>query len=216
MTDQVVDAGPVPAPRLRDILSADIRRLQRGFRRPEGRATPAYRVLSTLLSEKRGHQRYRMKVLYCPPPGLLWSSLPGDGSSASFVHGFYRRELWRERSPWARLRLLAALTLWPLVASSTMAWFTRLNGPAIARRTGKGCARQMFEQLYLAVAHDVLPPWYYMFELFDDAERRRAGEYLHRFETKGGLFRFVKRNRGGRHTPLENKLHFAAWCREHG
>src|SRR5207247_1650745 len=68
------------------------------------------------------------------------------------------------------------------------------------------------EQLWLAAAHDVLPPWYYIFELFDDAKRRRAGEYLHRFETKGGLLRFVKRNPGGARTPLSDKLAFAAWC----
>src|SRR5262249_40509767 len=104
----------------------------------------------------------------------------------------------------------------PFVTLATLAWFTALNGAAIARRTGKSRARQMLEQLHLAATRDVLPPWYYIFELFDDAARRRAAEYLHRFETKAGLFRFVKRNPAGRRTPLADRLGFARSCREHG
>jgi len=212
-----VDPDPSghPGPRIGDIFRADVGRLQRIFSRPEGRAGSLYRILSRLLYEKRGHQRYRMKILYAPPPGLLRCFLPGDGSSASFLHRFYCRELWRERGFWARFRLLAALPLWFPVSLATMVWFTWLDGDAIAKRTGKSPARQMLEQLRLAATSDVLPPWYYIFELYDDAARRRAGEYLHRFETKGGLFRFVKHNRGGPRTPLANKLEFAAWCRRH-
>jgi hypothetical protein len=210
------DASGARGPRIAEVLRADIGRLQRSFGRPGGRASAAYRILSWLLNEKRGHHRYRMKILYAPPPGLLWSFRPGDGSPATFLHRFYARELWRERGAWQRLCLLAALPLWPLASAGTLAWFTWLNGAAVARRTGKSRLRQAAEQLRLAAAYDVLPPWYYIFELYDDAARRRAGEYLHRFETKGGLFRWVKRNRGGQHTPLADKLAFAAWCRDRG
>jgi hypothetical protein len=206
---------PVAVPRLGDVLRADIGRLSRGFSRGEGRSTLAYRLLSALLYEKRGHQRYRMKILYCPPLGLVRGARPHDGSSASFLHAFYLRELWRERGVAARLRLLAALALWPFVTASTMVWFTWLNGAAVARRTGTTRSRQMLEQLRVAMAHDILPPWYYIFELFHPDLRARAPEYLHRFETKGGLFRYVKRNRGARRTPLADKLRFAARCREH-
>jgi len=205
-----------PGPRIAEVLRADIGQLQRSFGRPGGRASAAFRILSRLLNEKRGHRRYRMKILYAPPPGLLWSFLPGDGSSASFLHRFYCREIWRERGAWARLRLLAVLLLWPVASVGTMAWFTWLNGAAIARRTGKSRIRQVLEQLRLAGGYDVLPPWYYIFELYDDAARLRAREYLHRFETKGGLFRFVKRNQGGQRTPLADKLKFASWCRDWG
>lgn len=203
-------------PGLADVLRADLGRLRGGFSSPEGRSSRIFSVLTRLLDEKRS--RYEMRIIYCPPLNLLWSFLPGDGSPVSFVHKFYCREVWRERGLWARLRLLGALLfVWPVLTSLTMIWFTCLNGVAIKRRTGKGVGRQMVEQLYLAAAHAVLPPWYYMFDLFDDEKRALAAQYLHRFETKGGLFRFLKRTpRGSSRTPLRHKLLFDAWCRDHG
>jgi hypothetical protein len=212
---QTTNAPPAP-PSLGDVLRADIGELQRAFKRPGGRSSLAYRFLSALLFEKRGHLRYRMKILYCPPLGLLRGGRANDSSAAGLLHAFYLAELWRERSAWARLRLIAALCAWPAVTLATLAWFTWLDGDAIERRTGKSRARQVWEQLWLAAAHDVLPPWYYVFELFDDSKRQRAHEYLHRFETKGGLLRFVKRNHGGERTPLADKLEFSAWCAPHG
>ena len=157
-----------------------------------------------------------MRILYCPPLSLLWSFLPGDGSPASLLHKFYARAVWRERGPLARLRLLGALLVSPVVAVGMMGWVTWLNGAAIKRRSGKGILRQISEQLYLVVAHDVLPPWYYIFELFEDGKRRRARDYLHRFETKGGIFRFLKRTSRANRTPLSDKLLFAARCSDHG
>ncbi len=204
----------VAVPDLIDVLRADIGQLRRGFSSPQGRSSRLFLMLAKLLDEKRG--QYRMRILYCPPLSLLWSFLPGDGSPASELHKFYVREVWRERGVFARLRLLAALLLWPVVMLGMMAWVTWLNGRAIKRRTGKGIARQMVEQVSVAVAHDVLPPWYYIFELFEDGKRRRAGDYLHRFETKGGIFRFLKRTATATRTPLSDKLLFAARCREHG
>jgi Sugar-transfer associated ATP-grasp len=210
-----VRGGEVATPGLSDVLHADIGSLRRGFSRPEARASLLFRFLRGLLDEKRG-RRYQMRIVYCPPLPLLWSFLPGDGSVSSFLHHFYYREIWRERSPWARARLLAGMLVWPFVTLGTAAWFTWLNGAAIRRRCGKRSARQMGEEIYLAARYGVLPPWYYIFELFDEGKRRRAGHYLHRFETKGGIYRFLKRApRGAARTPLGNKLHFAAWCRAH-
>lgn len=205
-------------PLLADVLRADIARLMAAFALPEGRSTLVYRVLSALLQEKRGRKRYRMRILYCPPLGLLRPEGPRDGSAAAFLHRFWRREVWRERGGLARLRLLAALLAWPAVVGLTAAWFTALHGRTVARRTGKGRLRQLAEQLRLAAAHDVLPPWYYVFELFDPALARRAGSYLHRFETKGGILRFVREapRPGRERLTLSDKLRFADRCRERG
>ena len=205
----------VAVPGVLDLLRADIGRLQRGFSPPQARASRIFAFLAKVLDEKRGH--YEMRILYCPSPSLLWSALPGDGSTASFLHKFHSRAVWRERGTFARARLLAAFLIWPPLTAWTMAWFTCLNGRAIKRRTGKRIGRQMLEQLYLAAAHDVLPPWYYIFELFEDGKRRQAAGYLHRFETKGSIYRFLKRTpRDATRTPLGNKLHFAVWCHRHG
>jgi hypothetical protein len=217
--DQPRDAGPADAaaaiPGWRDLLRADLGRLQRGFSRPQARASRIFALLAKVLNEKRGH--YEMRILYCPSPSLLWSALPGDGSTASFLHKFHSRAVWRERGMLARARLLAAFLIWPPLTAAMMVWFTFLNGRAIQRRTGKRIGRQMVEQLSLAAAHDVLPPWYYIYELFDDDKRRQAAGYLHRFETKGSIYRFLKRTpRDATRTPLGNKLHFWRWCRRHG
>ncbi len=202
------------SPGLRDVLRADIGKLQRDFRTARGRASRVFGVLAKLLDEKRGS--YKMRIVYFPPLTLLWSFLPGDDSTASFLHKFYCRGVWRERGFVARLRLLAAFALWPIVIPGMVVWCTWLNAEAVERRVGKGAIRQAAEQLQLAATHAVLPPWYYIFELFEDDKRRRAGEYLHRFETKGGIHRFLKRAPKGARTPLRDKLRFAAWCRSHG
>jgi hypothetical protein len=202
-------------PRVRDLLHADICWLRPAFSTPEARSSRLFRLIAAVLSEKDA--RHEMRILYCPPLTLLWTFLPGNGSTASELHKFYCHEIWRERGGFARLQLLAGMLLWPIVTVGTMFWFTALNGSAIKRRCGKSIGRQMLAQLQVAALYAVLPPWYYMFELFDDQRRRQASEYLHRFETTGGIFRFLKRVPCGvTRTPLTNKLLFAQHCREHG
>jgi hypothetical protein len=95
-----------------------------------------------------------------------------------------------------------------------MAWFTALNGREIRRRSGKGILRQLYEQLQLSARHAILPPWYYMFELFDDERLARAGHYLRRDETKRGIYKMLKRRQTRRR--LHDKVRFANRCHEHG
>ena len=201
-----------------DLLRADLAKLHQAVSDAKDRPNRALGALIRLFTWSEKHGAYRTKIAYCPPLRLLWSFLPSDGSAAMFVHKSYEREVWRERGPWGRLRLLAAILLfWPAVTLGTMVWVTWLNGPVIRRRTGKGLLRQMAEQLRLAAVHAVLPPWYYVFDLYDDARRTSAAQYLHRYETKGGIFRLLKRELGGRNlSPLQDKLLFAQRCQEHG
>src|SRR5262249_25687833 len=63
----------------------------------------------------------------------------------------------------------------------------------------------------------------YIFELYEDDKRRRAGEYLHRFETKRFLYPFLRAHNGGLPIParrstqfLSDKDMFAVHCREFG
>ncbi|HKJ24452.1 MAG TPA: sugar-transfer associated ATP-grasp domain-containing protein [Myxococcota bacterium] len=204
-------------PRFADVLRADIGRLTTGFRGPRGQQSLVYRMLASLLYEKRGRGRYKMRIFYCPPVGLMLRRRPRDASDASLLHAFWLAEAWRERGRLARLRLAAVLVLaWPVVTVSTALWFTAINGGEARRRTGKGRLRQLAEQLRMAAAYDVLPPWYYIFELFEAEAGAQAGAYLHRFETKGGLYRFVKHKRvaPGEDAPLGDKIEFAERCRE--
>src|SRR5215470_11317205 len=115
---------------------------------------------------------------------LSWAFLPEDGSPSTFIHKCFRRELWRESGLGTRLELCAGVLAWPFVLPAVVGFFTWCNGAAVRKRTGKGIVRQMREQITLAARRAILPPWYYIFELHDDDKRRRAGEYLNRFETK--------------------------------
>jgi hypothetical protein len=150
---------------------------------------------------------------------VTWPFLRDDGTPAAFIHRACRREMWRESGVMRRVGLLAALLAWPLVIPVLVAFFTWRNGADVLRRTGKPIRRQMWDQTMLALTHSMLPPWYYIFELHDDGRRRRAGEYLNRFETKRFAYAFLRRYNGGQPVPaasttgcLSSKVAFTARC----
>ena len=155
--------------------------------------------------------------LYCPPLPLLWAHRPGDGTPAGRIHKAYLRELWRERSAPQRMMLIARYLSWPIIVLGAAAYFTCHNGFAIKRRTGKGVIRQVLDQIGLAARHGILPPWYYMFELHLEENLARAGDYLHRFETKNNLFFLLKKRveKTNGHT-LGNKALYASVCARNG
>lgn len=153
---------------------------------------------------------------------ILWSSLPDDGTPANFLHRSFRRQFWRESRPLARVASVAVLLAWPFLLPALIGFFTQRNGPSVRVRTGKGIARQVWEQAGMMLTRAILPPWYYIFELHDDAKRRRAGEYLHRFETKRFAYEFMRRSNGGEAAPavrsteaLSDKALFAERCRDY-
>ncbi len=199
---------------LRALLGGNVAAI---FGAASDRSKPANRIVGRFLRWLEKHGNYKTRVSYCPPLNLLWSFRPDDGSPASILHRTYGRAIWRERGLFGGLRLLAAFLLWPFIVLALAAWTTGINGAGIKRRTGKGIARQVAEQIRLAASDSVPPPWYYIFDLHEDANRRRAGEYLHRYETKCGLFRLIKRA-GGRHelSQLRDKSAFAAHCKASG
>jgi len=154
---------------------------------------------------------------------LVWSLLPDDGSPSTFIHRCFSREGWRECGVRERLELCAGVLAWPLVVPVAVGIFTWYNGAWIRQQTGKGIIRQIGEQFRLAAAHSLLPPWYYIFELYDDERRRRAGEYLNRFETKRFIYPFLRKYNGGLTVPaqrstdcLSDKAMFADRCGEYG
>lgn len=153
---------------------------------------------------------------------VLWTGLPDDGTPANFLHRTFRRQFWRESGALARVGSVAILLAWPFVLPALIGFFTQRNGPAVRARTGKGIARQVWEQAAMMVTRAILPPWYYIFELHDDGKRRRAGEYLHRFETKRFAYEFLRRTNGGEPVPaarsteaLSDKALFSERCRDY-
>jgi hypothetical protein len=149
---------------------------------------------------------------------VLWTFLPNDGSPASEIHHTFRREAWREASVGDRMFLCLGFVLWAPTTMYLAVTFTRRCGPEVRARTGKGLLRQLREQLGLALRVAVPPPWYYMFEFFDDAKRRRAAEYLYRFETKAALYDFLRAKLSAPevYEPLSDKALFATHCEAGG
>ena len=189
------DRPTVAAPRVIDLWKAvfrgDLGQVYLASTNPRVRSSLAFRLVETL-ADKRYGAKYRTRILNCPPPHMLWIMRRPAQTNASFIHRAYCRALWRERGFLARLHLLVWYLAWPPVFAFTSIWVTVLNGRAIAQRSGKSVARQVIEQLIVAWRFGCLPPSYYMFELFDDRLLARAGDYLHRFEIKGGIYRLMK------------------------
>jgi glutathione synthase/RimK-type ligase-like ATP-grasp enzyme len=195
-----------------DVLRVDIPKLHAANSAHGIDATPAARFLLRLRTEY--HAEYQTRVFYCPPLPLLWSFASRSDSPAAVIHRKWARALWAERRLGGRLRLCAMFALWPALIAGTIVWFTGLQGRQAREKCGKGLVRQAWEQLRIAAVHGILPPWYYVFELFDDQRGQRAGLYLRRDETKGGIYRMLRRP--GRHHSMKDKLAFAQRCDEHG
>jgi hypothetical protein len=198
------------------VLRTDIGSIYRLTQNDAVRKSRAYRMAERTLSEKRsGHHIAR--IVYLPPLHLLWS-LRGQGTTAAErLHRAYCRELWNDRNTFEQACLLLMYLAWPIAIPLAMLWATSNNARIIASRIGKPIGRQLGEQFLISARHGILPPWYYIFEFYDDAKRMRAAEYLCRYETKGGLYRLAKAtHRGEQRYPLQDKAEFSAHCRAHG
>lgn len=152
---------------------------------------------------------------------IAWARRRDEHTTAGFIHKCFSREFWRESNVRTRTVLLFAFALRPVMILLLATYCCGRNGPQIKRKKGKGLLRQFLEQAGLARANCILPPWYYILELYDDAKRHRATEYLNRFETKYFAYRFVRKYRAMPADLLDtthflsNKALFAERCEAH-
>lgn len=162
-----------------------------------------------------------IKILSCA--AVFWCFFADDGSSAMCIHKCFSHEVWQESGLGTRMGLGAAILIWPAVTLGAMAFYTARSGPGIRGRIGKSLARQMYEQIRLALTWCIPPAWYYIFELHDETRRRSAGHYIYRFESKPFLYDFLRRypTPSSTDTPgstecLRDKDLFALRCRSQG
>lgn len=155
-----------------------------------------------------------MQIWFYPPP--LKRRVPAGANLAavSVIRENHRKVVWRRAFWYQRLALWLALPTWPVWAVMEALRFSLQLGARIKAETGKGRARQFGEQVALAWRHLIPPSAYYMFELYLDAHRRRADEYLLRAETKGGAFFLLRPHDFDpkRRRPFRDKASFAAEC----
>lgn len=181
-------------------------------------------LLGSLLQARLNKRKpmARTRLPYCSPYRLISALLPGRESPADRIHRAYAGFVWRS----ACLRHIALIgvmaTAWPLAFVVMAIMFTRSIGPAVAAATGKGIARQLWEQWWLAAIHSIPPDKYYVFELFRDERRRYARDYVMRFELKGAFHNLMRQRakaeqRDGRaRASLANKQAFGRTCHEAG
>ena len=140
-------------------------------------------------------------------PVALRARRGADPLRSAFAHRY-----WHPRGAAELAELVAAIVLSPIAVAGASLWFTVRNGATIRHRYGKPIAAQLGEQLKLYFSDGVLGPWYYIFGLHEEGERR-APTFIQRFETKTCYFRLLKERKG---SPLNDKVRFAEYCAANG
>lgn len=153
-----------------------------------------------------------------PPPFLIGLRLADSRSPAGRIHRLCNEELWPAGDVVRSARNLGTIALWPFVALLRAMRATRNHGMRVRRLTGKSRVVQCLEQISIAVLYRITPRYYYTLELYRRDQRKLAGQYLTRSETKGIAYRLLYPFPTERYepTPLKNKMEFARHCQAHG
>ena len=148
-------------------------------------------------------------------PIALRAGLTGrSGAADAVIRRAYAHRFWRAANVTEAAELLVALFLWgPVLIGLSVVFLTR-NGVIVARRNGRSMAHQFADHLRLYVASGVLPPWYYIFELYRCPDAANARSYIYRWESKTGVLRLFK-ERHGYSSALNDKEQFGDHCRRH-
>lgn len=127
----------------------------------------------------------------------------------------YARRFWRMKRPGEWLDLALALALWPVALLWLSCWFLWRNGSLVAERAHLPMHRQFLDQLRLYFAAGVLPPWYYIYELYERPLNRDARSFIYRCESKTGVLALLKEARPP-FSIVSDKVAFAEQCRWFG
>jgi hypothetical protein len=133
--------------------------------------------------------------------------------SARAIGNAYKFRFFRPRTLGECLDLVLALLIWPVGMPLAALWFTARNGSVVRKRSGVSRGRQFVSQLRLVCTSGLMPPWYYIFELYRPGEMARARGYLTRAQTKHGSYALLAKSRGST-SPLGDKEAFARHCAE--
>ena len=159
------------------------------------------------------------EAIFCRGTGIaLIANLalfPGRFSPAARTIGrAYAYRFWRPANAGEWLDLLIAFLIWPAAVVISTFWLAWKNGGVVAERYGRSRARQCTDQVRLALTSGLLPPWYYVFELYRPGDTKNALGYLTRGQTKHGANRLFVKARGSS-SPLADKEAFARFCAKH-
>lgn len=125
----------------------------------------------------------------------------------------YMFHFWQPATAGEWLDIIAAILLWPVAVVTCSLWYTRKNGTIVAEGFRRSKLRQLGDQLRVATTSGLLPPWYYIFELYRPGAMELARSYLTRGETKHGAYVLLAKARRSS-SPLGDKEAFARFCAE--
>lgn len=133
-----------------------------------------------------------LRLPFCSPYKLVWPFVKKPRTASGRIHRAYARYVWEMYGFRALPRVAFYSVIWP-VPFAYLSWrHTRRLGGIIAAETGKSRLRQVWEQFGLALRYSISPKKYYVFELFRPERLRHAGDYIVRYQFKGGLHNLLE------------------------
>jgi hypothetical protein len=146
------------------------------------------------------------------PVGLRVLLFGAAAGPAAALRTVFAAEFWDPQDLPDLLDIILAGAIVPLGLIAAASWYTWKNGAVVCERCGKSIGRQFMEELRAYFSAGVLPPWYYMFELYDG--RSEAGAFINRFESKQAYYPILRRRLVST-SELNDKAVFAQRCREY-
>lgn len=149
------------------------------------------------------------------PTSLRRHHLRPQCNSAARVRRAYASRYWQLDRPGDYLELaLALLLVLPVLVLSSLI-FLRRNGAIVAERFGRPLGAQLVDHFRLFWVAGLLPPWYYIYELYGDPATGHARSFITRWENKGGINTLLKEQRPPR-SVVSDKIAFERHCRAVG
>ncbi|MGH6892040.1 MAG: sugar-transfer associated ATP-grasp domain-containing protein, partial [Dongiaceae bacterium] len=133
-----------------------------------------------------------LRMPFCSPYKLFWPLAKSGPAASDVIHNAYARYVWSMHGLNAAPRVLVYSLLWPLPFAYLSWKHTRKLGGKVMAATGKGHARQVLEQFWVALRHSISPKKYYVYELFRPERMRNARHYIARYQFKGGLHNLLE------------------------
>ncbi|MFT5696615.1 MAG: hypothetical protein ACI9QQ_002597 [Myxococcota bacterium] len=154
-------------------------------------------------------------------PPLNWYALFAGREAGAWmtIHRFHAQQTIRAADSFAaKVRLLCSTLIWPVTATFQAMHRTEKYGEFVRERTGKLQVTQFVEQLQLIFFECISPKSYYLFQLYEPERRKRAQEYLHRYESKrpSRLYHAISAEGPGPSRLLCDKMAFHERCQSAG
>jgi hypothetical protein len=158
-----------------------------------------------------------LRLPFCSPYKVFWPLATKARTPSERIHRAYARYVWQMYGIKAVPKVALYSVAWP-IAFAYLSWkHTRKLGGIVRGVTGKSLWRQVREQFKLSLRYSISPKKYYVFELFWPERLRHAGDFIARYEFKGGLHNLLE-SRIERPTRriLNDKAAFYRHCRDLG